>query len=59
MAPEQVLEIVSHDKKNINGTLSFILVEGIGNGVINTQVTADDIVKSLSVVQNWCLSEKY
>ncbi len=52
VAPERVLEIVSHDKKNINGTLSFILVDGIGNGIINTEVTADDIVESLSVVQN-------
>lgn len=48
--PERVLEIVAHDKKNINGTLSFILVDGIGNGVINTEVTAEDIVESLSVV---------
>ncbi len=50
VAPERVLEIVAHDKKNINGTLSFILVDGIGNGVINTEVTAEDIVDSLSVV---------
>jgi len=39
VTPEQVLEVVAHDKKNINGTLSFILVDGIGNGVINTDVT--------------------
>ena len=48
--PERVLEIVSHDKKNINGTLSFILVDGLGNGVINTEVTSQDIIDSLSVV---------
>ncbi len=48
--PSQVLEIVGHDKKNINGTLSFILVDGIGNGVINTEVTPEDIVESLSAV---------
>lgn len=47
---DRVLEIVSHDKKNINGTLSFILVDGIGNGIINTEVTSDDIVESLCVV---------
>lgn len=51
VAPERVLEIVAHDKKNINGTLSFILVDGIGNGIINTDVTPEDIVESLSVVQ--------
>ncbi|MFT5137164.1 MAG: 3-dehydroquinate synthase, partial [Arenicella sp.] len=48
--PSRVLEIVAHDKKNINGKLSFILLDAIGNGVINTQVTADDIVESLSAV---------
>ncbi len=51
VSPERVLEIVSHDKKNINGTLSFILVDGIGNGVISTSVTPEDIVESLAVVQ--------
>jgi 3-dehydroquinate synthase len=50
VAPERVLEIVAHDKKNINGKLSFILIDDIGNGVISTDVTADDIVDSLSVV---------
>jgi 3-dehydroquinate synthase len=45
--PSKVLEIVAHDKKNINGKLSFILLDAIGNGVINTQVTADDIVESV------------
>jgi len=48
--PEKVLEIVGHDKKNINGKLSFILINGIGNGVISQDVNADDIVASLEVV---------
>jgi 3-dehydroquinate synthase len=47
---EKVLEIVGHDKKNINGTLSFILIDNIGNGVIDTSVSAQDIVESLSAV---------
>jgi 3-dehydroquinate synthetase len=50
VAPARVLEIVAHDKKNINGKLSFILIDDIGNGVISTDVTADDIIDSLSVV---------
>lgn len=50
VAPERVLEIVSHDKKNINGKLSFILIDDIGNGIINTDVTPDDIVDSLKIV---------
>jgi len=50
VTPERVLEIVAHDKKNINGKLSFILIDDIGNGVITTDVTPDDIVESLVAV---------
>ena len=50
VTPEQVLNVVAHDKKNINGKLSFILIDDIGNGVISTDVSIDDIVDSLSVV---------
>ena len=50
VSPDKVLEIVAHDKKNMNGKLSFILLDAIGNGIINTEVTQDDIVNSLSVV---------
>ncbi len=52
VTPEKVLEIVSHDKKNINGKLSFILIDGIGNGIISQDVTSDDIVESLVVVKS-------
>jgi len=47
---EQVLEVVAHDKKNINGKLNFILIDQIGNGLVNTEVTPEDIVESLQVV---------
>ena len=45
-----VLKIVAHDKKNINGTLSFILLDSIGNAVINTEVSEAEIADSLSVL---------
>ncbi len=48
--PDRILEIVAHDKKNVNGKLSFILIDSIGNGVINTEVSADDILESLSAI---------
>lgn len=48
--PDKILEIVAHDKKNINGKLSFILLDRIGNGVISTEVGEHDIVESLSAV---------
>jgi len=52
VAADRVLEIVAHDKKNINGKLNFILLDDIGNGVISTDVTSEDIVDSLSVLEN-------
>lgn len=48
--PEKVLEVVAHDKKNINGKLNFILIDDIGNGIVSTDVTADDIIDSLQAV---------
>lgn len=50
ISPDKVLEIIAHDKKNINGNLSFILLDAIGSGVINTEVSADDIVASLNII---------
>ena len=47
---DKVLAVVAHDKKNINGKLNFILIDGIGNGVVSTDVTAEDIVDSLQAV---------
>ena len=48
--PEKVLQVVAHDKKNINGKLNFILIDDIGNGIVTTDVTKDDIVESLQAV---------
>ena len=50
VAAEEVLQVVSHDKKNINGKLNFILLDSLGNGVVSTEVSSADIVESLSVV---------
>lgn len=47
---QQVLDVVAHDKKMVNGKLNFILIDAIGNGVISTDVDSDDIVASLEVV---------
>ena len=52
VAPEKVLSIVAHDKKNINGKLNFILLDDIGNGIISTDVMHEDIVESLSVLEH-------
>ena len=47
---EQVLKVVAHDKKYINGRLHFILLKGLGEAVINTEVSEQDIVDSLAAV---------
>ncbi|WP_170132004.1 3-dehydroquinate synthase [Arenicella xantha] len=48
---DQVLGVVAHDKKMINGKLNFILLDRIGNGLVSTDVSEDDIRQSLSAVQ--------
>jgi 3-dehydroquinate synthase len=48
--PEKVLEIVSHDKKNINGMLHFILLDGVGNGIVRTDVSAEEMIASLETL---------
>ena len=47
---QRVLDIVSHDKKFINGKLNFILIDNIGNGIVSTDVSTEDIVASLVAV---------
>jgi 3-dehydroquinate synthase len=49
--PDQVLEIVSHDKKNINGKLHFVLIDGIGNGITSTEVTPEEMIASLTTLK--------
>ena len=48
--PDTVLELVGHDKKNINGQLHFILLNGIGNGVVATDVSPEEMVASLEAL---------
>jgi len=50
VSPDEVLKVVAHDKKNINGKLNFILLDSLGNGVVSTDVSTDDIVESLQAV---------
>lgn len=50
ISSDAVLKVVAHDKKFINGKLSFILIDGIGNGIISTEVSSADIVESLKMV---------
>lgn len=43
----KLLDIMRHDKKNIDGKIRFVLLEGIGCPVTDVVVTDDDIIDSL------------
>lgn len=47
---QEILKVVAHDKKFINGKLNFILLRGIGDACVSTDVNADDIIGSLAAV---------
>lgn len=49
--PDKVLEIVGHDKKNINGMLHFILLDGVGQGIVRTDVSPEEMVASLETLK--------
>jgi len=54
---ERILQLVSNDKKNERGKILFTLIAGIGNAVINREVSIDMIAGSI----DYCigLEEKY
>lgn len=45
-----VLELVKRDKKVKGGKVHFVLLDGIGNTVIKSDVSEDEILKSLEVL---------
>lgn len=49
--PEQVLSIVAHDKKNINGQLHFVLLDSLGSAITRTDVTAEEMIASLDTLK--------
>ena len=53
----RILQLVSNDKKNEGGKILFTLIAGIGNAVINREVSIDMIAGSI----DYCieLGEKY
>lgn len=51
LSDKDVLELVSHDKKNINGELNFILLDGLGNGIISNEVSQSELLAALSIVR--------
>lgn len=52
LAPQQILTIIRHDKKNHFGKLHFILLDRIGNAVATDQVSDKDILQSFSQLKS-------
>jgi 3-dehydroquinate synthase len=47
----EVLELMQQDKKIINGQLQFSLLNTIGNADYNCQVSTEDVIESLHLIQ--------
>jgi 3-dehydroquinate synthase len=45
--PERYLELMSHDKKVVDGALRLVLLRGIGDAVISTSATSDLVLASI------------
>jgi len=47
---DEILKTIRHDKKNYEGKLHFVLLDGIGNAITNDSLSDQDIVQSLEVL---------
>tara|TARA_B100001996_G_scaffold103129_2_gene77455 strand:- start:5749 stop:6825 length:1077 start_codon:yes stop_codon:yes gene_type:complete len=48
--PDKIMHYIEFDKKHENGKLNFILLEGLGGVKVSQDVTKNDILKSLKVL---------
>ncbi len=46
----QMLELMTHDKKNINGEIRFVLIPSIGNFITDQIVPKEDVMKAYSLL---------
>jgi 3-dehydroquinate synthase len=49
---ETIMALMINDKKNVAGQINFSLLEGIGLGVFDQQVSEQQIVDALQFYQN-------
>ncbi len=47
LAPDRYLELMSHDKKVVDGRLRLVLLEAVGSAVVRADVDTDQIVASI------------
>ena len=44
----RLIELMRHDKKNVNGAINFTLLDAIGKPVINKKAVASDIIEAIN-----------
>ncbi len=49
----RIIELVKHDKKNIDGEINMTLLDGIGNAIVDQKVGVDQIIEALNYYQRW------
>lgn len=47
---EKMLELMTHDKKNVNGEIRFVLIDTIGSFITDQTVPEVDVIKSFSLL---------
>ncbi|MEO9953824.1 3-dehydroquinate synthase [Nonlabens sp.] len=47
---EKMLELMTHDKKNVNGEIRFVLIDTIGSFITDQTVPEIDVIKSFSLL---------
>ncbi len=51
LKPEDILQVMKNDKKADAGAIKFILLDGIGNAVIDTTVTDEEIIEAINYIK--------
>lgn len=49
---EQIVQVTKNDKKMSSGNIKFILLEEIGNAVMDTAITEEEMLEAISYIQN-------
>lgn len=50
LSVDDILQVASHDKKMESGKLKFILLNRVGNAIIDTSVTTDELIDALQYI---------
>jgi 3-dehydroquinate synthase len=48
----QMLEVMTHDKKNVNGQVRFVLLKEVGSFIIDQTIPVEDVIKSFYLLKN-------